>query len=498
MQRIAPLILTLIFAVLLFGAFGMQALAQDRLAAADAQAPQTVPPPPGFASVNVAHFAPFADDPADTSVTIAVNGVDVFTNVVYSNIVTGVNLPAGVYTVEVRPTGAVTVAISGVFTLPSGVEASILAIGDGSAGAPLKLEPILNDLTLPPVGKAKVLIGHYAPFNANPLLTAVDLCEDRVPTKVAGPIIFGINSGYLPLDAGIYDLSIAVANTNCAQTVYDLPPLQFNPGESYDAFAIGKNNAAYPIQAVSLSGLDYPATATIGHFAPFANTVAETAVDIRINGQLALTDVVYGAYAADIVMPSGALLVEILYPAGDVSGTVVLSNTFLFSQMGNYDLLAIGGANGWPLALATTPVSATAPAGQALLTLGHLAPFAPLAAQTAVDICLQDGTPLYTDVTYPTIVPDIVLSPDIYDLVIAKAGTSCQTVVLDPPAFRLGANDVKDAFVIGAPLDLFIPPTAASPMAGAEFPLQLTTTTGLRAPYELAFPLILSAAVEAE
>lgn len=213
-----------------------------------------------------------------------------------------------VYTVEVRPTGAVTVAISGVFTLPSGVEASILAIGDGSACVPLKLEPILNDLTLPPVGKAKVLIGHYAPFNANPLLTAVDLCEDRVPTKGAGPIIFGINSGYLPLDAGIYDLSIAVANTNCAQTVYDLPPLQFNPGESYDVFAIGKNNAGVsdPGREPERAGLSR--NGDDRDFAPFANTVAETAVDIRINGQLALTDVVYGAYAADIVMPSGALV----------------------------------------------------------------------------------------------------------------------------------------------------------------------------------------------
>lgn len=157
-------------------------------------------------------------------------------------------------------------------------------------------------------------------------------------------------------------------------------------------------------------------------------------------------------------MPSGPLLVEIIHPAGDVSGMVRAcpSHTFLFSQMGKYDLLAIGRANGWPLALASTPVSATAPAGQALLTLGHLAPFAPLGVQTAVDICLQNGTPLYTDVTYPTLVADIVLSPGVYDLAIAKAGTSCQTVVLDPLAFSLTATDVRDAFVIGAPLDLFI------------------------------------------
>ena len=71
-------------------------------------------------------------------------------------------------------------------------------------------------------------------------------------------------------------------------------------------------------------------------------------------------------------------------------------------------------------------------------------------------------------------------------------------MVLDPPAFSLTATDVRDAFVIGAPLDLFIPPTAASPAAGAEFPLQLTTTTGLRAAYKLALPVILLEPVESD
>lgn len=83
MQRIAPLILNPILAALLFGVFGLQALAQESLTVPDAQTPVLVPPPPGFASVNIAHFAPFADDPAGTSVTVAVNGIDTFTDVVY-------------------------------------------------------------------------------------------------------------------------------------------------------------------------------------------------------------------------------------------------------------------------------------------------------------------------------------------------------------------------------------------------------------------------------
>lgn len=111
--------------------------------------------------MNVAHFAPFGNDQAGTSVTVAVNSTDVFTEFIFSEVVTGVTLPAGVYTVEVRPAGSASVAMSGVFTLEANSEYSILAIGDGSANLPLTLQPLVKNATPPAPGSAKVLIGHY-------------------------------------------------------------------------------------------------------------------------------------------------------------------------------------------------------------------------------------------------------------------------------------------------------------------------------------------------
>lgn len=487
MQRVMPILVTLTLAAMFVVGITVSASAQEA-AIPDESAN-------GNAIVNVAHFAPFGSDQAGTSVTVAVNSTDVFTEFVFSEVITGVALPADVYTIEVRPTGSLTVAMSGVFTLEANSEYSILAIGDGSDNMPLTLQPILKDATPPAAGSAKVLIGHYAPFASTVPGTLVDLCNDATKTALA-PVVYGQNSGYLQLPAGIYDLSIALPDTNCAQTAFDLPPLQFNDGEFYDAFAIGKNNAAFPLDVVSLSGLDFPAMATIGHFAPFATTITNTAVDIRVNGQIAFTNVVYGKFVPDVIVPSGPLLVEILTPssqvnaaAGEVSSAVVISGVFPLEPMRKYDLFAIGGANGWPLAFASAEISQTAPAGQALVTIGHLAPFAASGAETAVDICLDSGVPIFTNVQFPRIEANVVLPPDLYDLKIAVAGTNCATVALDLPAFRLVAGDIVDAFAIGAPQEV-------GPAAGPDFPLEVVSTTGLRAAHESYLPTVSRAAAQ--
>jgi len=320
----------------------------------------------------------------------------------------------------------------------------------------------------------------------------VDICDDVAGVPVLGltNVPYGVNTGYLPLPAGVYDLSIAVAGTNCATVAYDLPVLQFNAGEFYDAFAIGKNNAAYPLAVVSLSGLDYPAMATIGHFAPFAETVAGTAVDIRVNGQVAFTNVVYGQYVADVVVPSGDVLVEIMTPAvsaasGEVSNAVILSDTFPLAQMSKYILFAVGGANGYPAAFAAREISQTAPAGQALATIGHLAPFASLPALTAVDICMG-GAPItgLTNLQYPNIAANIPLPAGVYELVIAQHNTNCAAVISLPP-FRLKDGDVVNAFAIGYQF-----------ASDATFPVDVISTTGLRTAYELFLSLIASGVAE--
>lgn len=414
--------------------------------------------------VNVAHFAPFGADVSGTSVTVRINGSDVFTDFVYGEIITGVNvLPAGTYTIEVLPTGSSSVAISGVVTLADDSQYTLVAGGDGS-NQPLQLFALLDDTTAPAAGSAKLRVGHYAPFAATLADTRVDICNDATGTALPGltDVPFGVASSYLTVPAGVYDLSIAVAGTNCATVALDLPAIAAASGQIYDVFAIGKNNATFPLEVTSVTGLDSPARVTVGHFAPFAAAITGTLVDIRVNGSVAFTDVAYGDFVPDVQLLPGSTLVEIL-PAG--TNTVALSSTFNLQGGTKVDLFAIGGANSQPLAFSATPISTTPPLGKALITIGHLAPFAADVNATAVDICTDAGVALLSNVKYPQVAANLPLDPGVYDLKIAIAGTNCGTVALDLPAISLAAGKVYDVFAIG--------------LNNAAFPLEIASTTGL-------------------
>ncbi len=313
--------------------------------------------------VNVGHFAPFGANVAATSVTVRVSGTDVLTNFVYPNVVKSINvLPAGTYTIEVLPTGTATVAISGVVTLENDKQYTLLAIGDG-ANQPLALAALDDNPGVPLAGTANVRIAHYAPFANTLPATAVDICNDDTGTAVPGltNVPFGVASPWLPIPAGIYDLSIAVAGTSCATTALDIEPLAIVAGKTYDVYAIGKNTPAFPLAVTSITGLDFPAQVTVGHFAPFAATVPQTAVDIKVNGALAFTDVVYGNFVPNVALLPTTTTVEIL-PAG--TSTVALSGTLNLKSGAAYDVFAIGGANSQPLAFSTTAISTTTPGRQ--------------------------------------------------------------------------------------------------------------------------------------
>ncbi len=464
---------------LLFVAVAACALAFTAVRVTQAQSDGATPDAPASPAanpvVNVAHFAPFGSNVLSTSVTVRVNGADVFTDFVYGDIIRGVNiLAAGQYTIEVLPTGSSTVAISGVVTLAEDAQYTLAAIGDG-ANQPLQLAALMDDITAPAPGTAKLRIAHYAPFANTLAATRVDICNDATGAPLPGltNVPFGVASPYLPVPAGIYDLSIAVAGTNCGAVALDLPAIAAVGGKIYDAYAIGKNNTAFPLTVTSVTGLDGPAAVTVGHFAPFAGTITGTLVDIRVNGTLAFTQVAYGDFVPRVQLLPGDTLVEIL-PTG--TSTVALSGTLPLASGGRYNLFAIGGANSQPLAFSTTAISTTAPAGKALLTVGHLAPFAADVNDTAVDICTDTGVPVLSNVKYPNVAANLPLDPGLYDLKITVAGTNCGTTALDLPAFRLTAGDIFDVFAIGDRL------------SGEPFGVTVVSTTGLRPAWEQYLP----------
>ncbi len=406
--------------------------------------------PPTPATANVAHFAPFGADVDSTSVTVRVNGADAITDFKFGDVIEDVELPASEeLLIEVLPTGTETVAISATVELDPAGAYTVAAIG-GANDWELALLP-LADETMAAESGALVRIGHLAPFaDANtPDSTAVDICSDGAVLlpNVEYPQV----TDYLPLPAGEYgNLQIALAGTDCETVALSLPAVELMDGDIGSVFAIGllPDDANFPLDVWTDLPLA-PATVNVAHFAPFGSDVDSTSVTVRVNGADAITDFKFGDVIKDVELPAGEeLLLEVL-PTG--TETVAISATVELDPAGAYTVAAIGGANDWELALLPL-VDETVPAESgALVRIGHLAPFADAntPGSTAVDICTDAGSAILEDVEYPQVTGYLELPAGGYDLLIALAGTNCETVALDLPPVTLLDGNIVDVFAIG-------------------------------------------------
>ena len=206
------------------------------------------------AKVNVAHFAPFASDaqlaaPTSTSVTVRVNGEDALTDFTFGEWTGYVELGPGAVFVEILPTGANTVAISGTFELEPAAFYTLAAIGDGS-NQPLELFALADDPALPAAGNTRVRIVHLAPFAPTLEDTEVDICTQDGTAVLTNVPYKGFTDPYLELPAGLYDLKITAAGSSCETTLIDIPLIALREGQVVTIFAIG-DGVNYPPTVVS-------------------------------------------------------------------------------------------------------------------------------------------------------------------------------------------------------------------------------------------------------
>jgi len=107
----------------------------------------------------------------------------------------------------------------------------------------------------------------------------------------------------------------------------------------------------------------------------------------------------------------------------------------------------------------TLPPPPIPAAGTGLVRVLHLAPFDPVVANTAIDICAAVGDPVagLTDLVYLEQSGYIALPAGTYDWTVGTPG--CATEVLDLPAFTLSSGTVLTLLVIGGdnqPLSSFL------------------------------------------
>lgn len=204
--------------------FGLVSLMGSQFVSADAR-------------VTVAHFAPFAANIDETSVSVALNGDVALEDVKFKMFTDYISLPAGEYKVDIIPTGTDTVAITATYMLEDGVDYTVYASGNGAL-QDLELFALVDDNSAPAAGNVKVRVVHAAPFGATPESTEVSIRTaggDLVGGLTGVP--YGVSSGYLELPEGTYDLKVA---SNNGQTNFIDPlPVALTSGTIATLFAVG-------------------------------------------------------------------------------------------------------------------------------------------------------------------------------------------------------------------------------------------------------------------
>ena len=412
---------------------------------------QTVPQ----VRATVGHFAPFAATLDATSVTVRVNGNVALSNVKFGEFTEYLNLgPAGPYKIEILPTGSTTVAITQDLTLAAG-DYTVLAVG-GANSQDLALLALPDNNAAPASGKAKVRVIHAAPFAAG-AGTAVSIRdENNAVVGGLGNVTFKTASGYLEVPAGRLDL--AVANPAGTQTFIDVKPVILGAGSITTVIATGGGNN----QALAVTGFANGAAPrnplplfTLGpvkvraiHLAPFAATLAGTAVNIKVNGTQILTDVRYKQFSGVLDLPAQGSYKFEVFPAGASAAAI----TQFIDLDGNksFNVAAVGDGSNQPLALLGTEQNTSAPAADKYkLQVVHAAPFAKSIDATRVSIRTDGGDVVSGLSSVPYLGASGVLELGVGALDIKVSTPTGQNTLIDPAAFTLAAGANVVAYAVG-------------------------------------------------
>lgn len=207
------------------------------------------------AKVRVLHASP--DAPA---VDVYVNGNLTLTNVSFFTASDYLDLPAGTYRVQVTPNGspASDAVIDANATIEAGKAYTVAATGPVAAIQPTI---IVDDLSAPPSGQAKVRVYHFSPD-----APAVDVKLADGSTLIAN-LAFPKASDYLEVPAGSYDIQVTPAGGS--DVVIDLPGTSLAAGKIYSVFATDvvanitpQLAAADPVAASAAAPSSLPNTAT--------------------------------------------------------------------------------------------------------------------------------------------------------------------------------------------------------------------------------------------
>ena len=405
------------------------------------------------AKVRINHLAPFAMDMADTAVSITVDGSTVVEDFQFTEFTDYLPLPyAGDY--EVAVFAGETEVLSETLAVEAGKEYSVSAIG-GANSWPLEFFVLEDDNSQPAAGNAHLRIAHTAPFAATGPETEVDICTQT------GDVVGGLTgvpykaaSGYLPLPAGTYDLVVRLSDTTACSglPIIDPKPVELMDGDILTVYAYGDGTNQIPgLLAIPVGVLEVlPPQVRVVHVAPFAAAIADTVVNLSVDGQVLPGSLAYLESTDYIPLPAaGSYLFEVL-----AGGAAAISDNITVGAGMAYTVAAIGDGVNQPLQYMVLTDDMSAPGGGNFkLRIAHAAPFAADLEDTEVDICTQDGTLVdgLAGVPFGVSSDFLELPAGTYDLKVTDAAADPCTgaTIIDLPPAEISAGAIATVFAVG-------------------------------------------------
>lgn len=413
----------------------------------------------GDACINVVHASPDAPN-----VDIYLDGQLALSNLAFGWYGGWVAVPAGDHQVQVTATGTApdTAVIDATVTVESGMAYHIAATGYLA-----EITPQIYQADVSPVdeGSARVRVIHTVP-DAPAVDVAVTGGDVLIPN-----LAFPSASDYLTVPAGTYDLEVRIAGS--ADVALPLPGTSFDANTVYEIFAIGSvadgiltalvipspihggtaSTAATCTAALGI-GAEGDACVNVVHASPDA-----PAVDVYVDGQLALSNLAFGAFSGWVPVPAGEHRIQVT-ATGAAVDTAVIDATVTLESGVAYQVAATGLLANITPQIFETDLSELS-ADTARVRVIHASPDAP-----AVDVAVTGGDVLISGLAFPSASDALEVPAGAYDLEVRPAGTT--DVALALPGVQLEAGMVYDIFAIGQVGDgtltvLVVPSMAATP-----------------------------------
>ena len=403
----------------------------------------------GDACVSVVHASPDAPN-----VDIYVDGNQVLSDLAFGWWSGWLALPAGDHQVQVTATG--TSADEAVIDATVSVEAR-MAYQIAATGFVADIAPQIYTIDVSDLDpeNARVTVMHTVPD-----APAVDVAVTGGDVLVGG-LEFPMMSASLDVPAGTYDLEVRVAGTE--DVVLPLAGVELAANTLYNVYAIGSvetglfpfviatafhqgaaAGAASPVAEAGCGtilgvGTDTDACVNIVHASPDA-----PAVDVYVDGALALEGLEFGTFSGWVALPAGDHQVQVA-ATGTTPEEAVIDATVTLEEGVAYEVAATGFLAEITPQIYPVDLAATG-ADMARVRVIHTSPDAP-----AVDVAVAGGDVLIANLEFPNASDALDVPAGTYDLEVRPAGTT--DVALDLPGVALEGGMVYDVFAVGTLAD---------------------------------------------